>query len=508
MICFYKQIIIPYCKEKDIRPYILNYPSYLDIENLSTEEKTLVSVMPNNIAENRVYYKDLYSDVNEFCEEYIHEVFTLSPIIKKGERYVHSDIKSKYVNIIQNIRYTCYMPDSFNHTIYLVGHCDVLGYGVDDSRTISSYLQKLLNPDRSVEAQYRVLNYGVLGRNTNELVKIYETLKSISFSSGDIVVIISEKYFGKKQNDFTYHKKILNNSYQLFYNMHTEFNEPRPIPLMIDYHHLSYAGMLRVAKTLYKILLNDGLINIYDQLSANKTINSYNTKNLIALNEFVTKNNDDLNAYLESLKKYTRNNSGNAGAIVMNCNPFTKGHRYLIENTANIVANLYIFVVEENKSMFSFADRFQLIEKGVIDLKNVKVLPSGKFILSSITFPEYFTKESINNIIVDTSLDIDIFAKYIAPTLNIIYRFVGEEPYDPITKQYNNTMKEMLPKYGITVIEIPRVQTSDGNPISASRVRSLIRDGNLSKIQEIVPSTTYNYIASKFFHHNLLKYSK
>ena len=37
--------------------------------------------------------------------------------------------------------------------------------------------------------------------------------------------------------------------------------------------------------------------------------------------------------------------SGTVGAIVMNCNPFTMGHRYLIETAASQVDRLYVFVL-------------------------------------------------------------------------------------------------------------------------------------------------------------------
>ena len=40
------------------------------------------------------------------------------------------------------------------------------------------------------------------------------------------------------------------------------------------------------------------------------------------------------------------------GAVVMNCNPLTLGHRYLIEQALKQCDYLMIFVVQEDKSFF------------------------------------------------------------------------------------------------------------------------------------------------------------
>ena len=190
-----------------------------------------------------------------------------------------------------------------------------------------------------------------------------------------------------------------------------------------------------------------------------------------------------LKKYLDDISKY-KTKYNNVGAIVMNCNPFTLGHRYLIETALKSVDYLFIFVVEEDKSFFPFKDRIELIKQGVADLKNITVIPSGRYIISALTFPGYFYKENDNSAIIDSSNDIDIFGKYIAPTLNIKKRFVGEEPIDKVTKQYNETMKERLPLYGIECIEIER-KKDDENVISASRVRKYLKEKQFEKNKTI-----------------------
>ena len=181
----------------------------------------------------------------------------------------------------------------------------------------------------------------------------------------------------------------------------------------------------------------------------------------------------------------------------MNCNPFTLGHRYLVEYAAKKVARLYIFVVEEDRSEFPFADRFELVKQGVKDIPNVEVIPSGKFIISQTTFSGYFSKASLQDVTVDSSEDVEIFAQEIAPTLGITIRFAGSEPKDNVTRQYNETMKKILPRYGIEFHEIPR-KTFGNEVISASSVRKALKCGDFDKVKRLVPETTLNYLRRRF----------
>ena len=181
----------------------------------------------------------------------------------------------------------------------------------------------------------------------------------------------------------------------------------------------------------------------------------------------------------------------------MNCNPFTLGHEYLIEYAMKKVKKLYVFVVEEDKSDFKFSDRFKLVKEGVKKFSNVEVLPSGKFIISQQTFSGYFNKENLQDVAVDSSEDVEIFAREIAPTLGITIRFVGEEPEDTVTKSYNDTMKKILPQYGIEVAEIPRREIN-GEVISAKKVRAALKVGDFDKIKKLVPKTTLKFLRENF----------
>lgn len=184
---------------------------------------------------------------------------------------------------------------------------------------------------------------------------------------------------------------------------------------------------------------------------------------------------------------------GKIGAVVMNCNPFTLGHRHLIETAAKECDHLYVFVVEENKSRFSFNERLSMVKLGTADIGNVSVLSTGPYLISSATFPTYFLKERETAEEVHCLLDIEIFAKYFAPKFSITHRYVGTEPLSPMTNRYNDALKTNLSKQGIEVVEVPRLEV-EGQPVSASEVRHLLDEGNLEKVKRLVPAETFNFL--------------
>jgi [citrate (pro-3S)-lyase] ligase len=185
---------------------------------------------------------------------------------------------------------------------------------------------------------------------------------------------------------------------------------------------------------------------------------------------------------------------GPRAALVVNCNPFTLGHRAVIERAASENASVVVLVVEEDRSLFPFADRLKLVKAGLADLDNVRVLPSGKYVISAATFPGYFTRGEAT-IQAQARLDADVFGRYIAPALGATRRYVGSEPYCATTDAYNNALCEVLPAHGVAVTIIPRVEV-DSAPVSASAVRDLIRRDEWDALSRLVPETTWNYLRS------------
>ncbi|MBQ3552462.1 MAG: [Clostridia bacterium] len=183
---------------------------------------------------------------------------------------------------------------------------------------------------------------------------------------------------------------------------------------------------------------------------------------------------------------------GVKGAIVANCNPFTLGHRWLMEKAALVVDTLHVFVLSEDLSRFTSKERFMLVKEGTSDIKNIRVHMSGDYLISHATFPTYFIKEQDNTAAINADLDITLFGTKIAPVLGITKRFVGTEPYCMVTSAYNKRLHELLPGMGVEVVELER---KDG--ISASLVRKLEDLGDIEGIRALVPNATFEYICKK-----------
>ena len=134
-------------------------------------------------------------------------------------------------------------------------------------------------------------------------------------------------------------------------------------------------------------------------------------------------------------------------ALVMNANPFTLGHQYLIEKAAAENDLLHLFIVSEDASLVPFKIRKQLVMKGT------------------------------------------------AKVLGITRRYVGEEPTSLVTGIYNRIMSEKLPEQGIECIVVSR-KTCEDTPISASNVRLALQNGDYDTLSKLVPQTTLDYFKS------------
>ena len=173
------------------------------------------------------------------------------------------------------------------------------------------------------------------------------------------------------------------------------------------------------------------------------------------------------------------------GSIVMNGNPFTKGHQYLVETAAKECDFVYLFILSEDKSEFSAETRMAMAKAGTAHLNNVAVLPTGPYLISSATFPTYFLKDRENAQTVQCQLDIAVFTKYFEPKFSITHRYVGTEPFSPMTNAYNKALKEHLP---IPVREIERLE-ENGAAISASAVRKACKENDMDLLRTFLPDS-------------------
>ena len=196
--------------------------------------------------------------------------------------------------------------------------------------------------------------------------------------------------------------------------------------------------------------------------------------------------------YLSDLTK--TKTEGLSAALVMNANPFTLGHQYLVEKAASECDTLHIFIVSEDASLVPFSVRKKLVLDGTSHLSNVVCHDSGPYIISNATFPSYFLKDEESVIRGHAKLDLIVFTR-IAQALSVTRRYVGEEPTSQVTGIYNRIMAEQLPLAGIECIIVPRKQAMD-RPISASTVRQLLQKRDFEALGKLVPVTTLEYFKS------------
>lgn len=367
------------------------------------------------------------------------------------------------INFDNGFRRTVGGNASFKRRIWLFGSCVVLGMYVDDENTIPSLLQKMLGPE------WLVINRGQPHSFDMDLL-----MRSEDFHEGDVVL-----YFATELKDDGCGYMDLWKTYSKIPQLSRHIAD--------SLLHCDAVVNKYIAEDIYKAL---GEIKAE---GGGPGILRFGSKIKRAPRLFML-GNPELESYIDYILKYRQD--GKNGAIVMNCNPFTNGHLYLITEAASRVDNLYIFVVEEDRSFFPFEDRYSLVKEGTRHLKNVTVLKSGKFVISSVTLPGYFEKDQLGDIYLDASGDLAYFLQ-IAGSLDISVRFAGHEPTDRFTAQYNLNMKTYLKKYGLEFCEIERKKEQDAY-ISASTVRKLLKEKKFESIKKLVPECTYNYLIEKY----------
>ena len=202
------------------------------------------------------------------------------------------------------------------------------------------------------------------------------------------------------------------------------------------------------------------------------------------------------NGFHDYIKKlFQSKQHGRSAAIVMNANPFTFGHQYLVECATREYDFVHIFILSEEVSLIPFKVRKMLVEQGVSHLSNVICHESGPYMISNATFPSYFLKDEATVIKTHAKLDIEIFTK-IATDMAIECRYVGEEPFSQVTSLYNEVMQRELPEKGIECRVIERKKFNDV-VINASTVRQAIKEENWELLQKMVPRTTLEFFKSR-----------
>ncbi|MDO8060565.1 [citrate (pro-3S)-lyase] ligase [Candidatus Phytoplasma australasiaticum] len=262
-------------------------------------------------------------------------------------------------------------------------------------------------------------------------------------------------------------------------------------------YNLSNALISYIIKRIYQDNFNE--IFVFTK-PVNFAIFKYLGFRMIYCNEefgFLTNRYDCFEEYLSYLSDLRKNNIKsnfkNISAIVMNANPFTKGHQYLVETASNNSDLVYIIMVKEDVSLFSYKQRKEMVKLFTENIKNVFIVEGSNYLVSRNVFPSYFLSSPEKVIRSQIILDTHIFKNYIARNLGIKKRYVGEEPFSPTTNLYNVIMQEILVKSEIELVVCPRLMW-DFKPISATQVRKLFITGNFKDMKNLVPTTTLKFL--------------
>jgi len=223
-----------------------------------------------------------------------------------------------------------------------------------------------------------------------------------------------------------------------------------------------------------------------------KSLGFYEIANVDNKVSFMENKKTGFKSFIDNLLLQKRDD--HSAAIIANCNPFTLGHRHLIEKAARENDTVHLFIVSEDASLIHFKDRYAMVKTGCADLENVILHHTGSYMISTAVFPSYFFEDEDDVIHAHTSLDATLFIE-IAKALGISRRYMGEEPFSKVTNIYNSTMLKLLPEAGISCTVIPRKDFGE-KAISASAVRQLIHDDKLEEIRNLVPETTFDFFKS------------
>ncbi len=333
-----------YCLSRKLSEKIVVLNFSFDGKVEATEEEKIRMSAENwkgarNFSVRLCEFEKLYS-MGENSKEYLDEL-TQSIRFNRIRAYENNlvlfkDTNSRLVNIENGVRRTICQPEIYEGTIYFLGGCTVWGWLVEDQYTIPSLIQKYINQSGR---KYRVVNLG------NNYIQADNLLESIQVEENDIFVLLFPFITDKIQEElpvieiserFNKCRKEKYDNAECFFNM---------------IQHSGTNGNIIYSEIIFEELEQ----HLPDDAEGRKQ----QVNNLYHVFQPDFRDLDILYKYKEYLKELDDrareaafDKNKRIGGIVMNCNPFTLGHKYLVEYAAREMDYLYLFVVEEDLSFF------------------------------------------------------------------------------------------------------------------------------------------------------------
>lgn len=533
---------------------IYKIPSYIiDIEHEVRMAEPLVDELVRTIDCN---LEMAYADLPHYSNAYMEAVSYLPNMYYRDDVLTNADFASDYVNIVGTLRYTKDADELLQakRTVHFFGDSRMYGLYVEDKHTIPSIVShktrlKCINHgvhgtsifDIRGQIEHSDVVAGDIIIINNGFVKseIAYSLEKVNKAVVEEIIELNKFCVSNKIKLILCafpdcgDKKILTDQewrYCLYQELQkigaanskyksldadwdivipsVQFNGVcccNTIPIFektvenevfVDYIHFSPAGNRLIAEEISKyisallVMENNYEYNALDELK-NEYKRIVNERKGDKSSKFF--DNEKFERFIAELKNASFGISKGAAVIVMNANPFTLGHLYILEESLKRFPHLYVLVVQEEHTVVPFEDRINLIKAGTKHLDNLTIIPSSEFVVSTVTLPEYFNKEREQLVTVDASRDIALFVEYVMPALNVSVRVAGEEPYCLVTREYNRQIKETFEKKGKIFIQIERKKENDVY-ISASKVRRALIENDFELIKNYVPETTYTYL--------------
>ena len=403
------------------------------------------------------YEKEFFDDLSN-QREYMDSIEKGYFVIEKDKQSLRlQDTESRFVNVKDGERHTTDQPEDYTRTIFFFGPCLVIGAYVSDDYTIESYLQRMIN---RAGHKVKVVNCGCWGGNVATVGRMVGT----RIREGDIIVSMLEDLDLDDPNIRTMD----------LWSVLEDNNVPSKWMLDLPYHANHHVNEL-YAQRLYEMIFTSEYADLTEK-------GAFIKHDLKLVEQFF------VGKYFHGvdLGKYNT-----VACCVINGNPFTNGHRYLIETAAKETDHVYLLSVKEDTAVFSFAERFAMAVEAVRDLENVTVIPSGLFIGNVYNFPAYYAKIYTGDIRQQAESHVEAFIA-VAKTLHVTHRYIGEEPADPVTNEINLASERLLPQNGMQYVILKR-REKDGEIITGSRVRALAAADD-PMLDNYVPETTADII--------------
>ena len=534
---------------KDLRcDALITTQTVIDDENLFTKISNYTLVAMVHDIEYSIYltpdnqFLFFYSSQAD-CRSQQSPIFEIAPVCMRNGYFVNNLSGNANGDYENGFRKTAYQPQNYDNRIHVLGPSFTVSPNTAVEETYCSVLQHFLSNNRTdTEKNYFVQNLGV---GSALITSLFLCLHDTIIKEGDIVILHNRFYHkevikyiiaiqklcankgarfivfdhadvGMLENPHEqdmmfldsycfaasslFSDAMVNNSDKKKFLEHLKGTGIQVCDLsdcldgvdqgiFTDPWHVQAQGNRLIAEYMYEKVINRHAFDLSDAYAESIWLLLGRIRNL-------TLSCEENTEWLAQIPRIQERESDLIGSIVMNCNPFTLGHKHIIAQSLERVDKLYIFVVQEDKSFFSFEERFAMVRDGTREFgSRVCVVPSGKLIISSATFPDYFCKEVVTYD-PDTRTDILIFCSTVAPALGIKVRLFGEEPYCKVTEAYHKQCAELLPICGVLPIQIPRLEQG-GAAISASGVRRILGEGKFSQLARLVPPTTMPYLIKK-----------